>query len=211
MVKQPLVVASIPIRNVKDLEIALSIKDADYVELRLDYYSSPERIDYTMFANGRFIATLREKSEGGVNSFDPNVKKSLIMLWRKLGILYDVEASFIEKYNVEYNNAIVSIHILSEPKNIIEVENKVIKYLDKAFAVKIAVVPFKGYKSFLAKLLELGENVAVMPMNVEPRERIAFALLGSKLVYGYVTEPTANGQMHYKKIREVLNLFENTN
>lgn len=205
MARRPLVVASIPIKSPRDIEIALGIEDADYVELRLDYYRDPESIDYTVLSGRRVIATLREIDEGGINRFSPEFKKNLIKLWRNLGILYDVEASFIERYGVEYNGSIVSIHILEKPVDLNKVLRRVERYIDRALVVKIAVAPFKGYKSFLSRLLELGDNIAVMPMGADPVERIAFALLGSRLVYGYVTEPTAKGQIHYRKIVEILN------
>lgn len=210
MARRPLVVASIPIRGYRDIEVALGVRDADYVELRLDYHWDPESIDYTALSGRRVIATLREVDEGGVNSFSSEVKKKLIKLWRNLNILYDVEASFVERYGVEYEDSIVSIHILGDPGDLDRLVKKVEKYIERAFVVKIAVAPFKGYKSFLSKLLELGDNVAVMPMGVEPVERIAFALLGSKLIYGYVTEPTAKGQLHYRKIIEILNMLYNS-
>ena len=202
--RRPLVVASIPIKSSEDLRTALSISDADYVEIRLDYFDDPNSIDYTVFRGRNVIATLREHSEGGAKRFDPETKKRLIKLWRDLGILYDVEISFVERHGVDYEDAIVSIHLFDKPKSLREIRSSVKRYVDRAFAVKIATIPFKGYKKFLAGLLELGGNIAVMPMSTDPVERIAFALLGSKLVYGYVTEPTARGQMHYRKVLEIL-------
>lgn len=203
---RPLVVASIPIRSARDLELALSIDDADYVELRLDYYEKPEEIDYSAFRSRRVIATLREPCEGGVRGFDPGAKLRLLKLWRDLSIMYDVEISFIERYGgVDYENAIVSLHILGDPPPLERVKKKVLKYIDRAYAVKIATVPFNGYKAYLASLLELGDRVAVMPMAADPATRIAFALLGSRLVYGYVVEATAKGQIHYKKLAEIIN------
>jgi 3-dehydroquinate dehydratase-1 len=203
MVKRPYIVASIPIKSLEDLGLVLGIEDADFVELRLDYYEKPEEIEYEGLKGKKFIMTLREPEEGGYRKFNPFVKKKLINIWREFGFIYDVEIRFIEKWGIDYENAIVSIHIFDEVPLISSVINTIAKYIDKAFAVKIAVKPFKGYKVFLASLLELGENIAVMPMDVDEVERIAFALLGSKLVYGYVTQPTAPGQPHYKKLIEI--------
>lgn len=202
--RRPYIVASIPIRNDDDIRIALSITDADYVELRLDYHENPLRLDYENMKGKRVIMTLRELDEGGYRRFDPTVKKKLIKLWKDLNLLYDVEIKFAEKYGVECDGAIVSIHILSEKPSLDEIIAAVTKYIDKAFAVKVAVRPFKGYKTFLTSLLELGENIAAMPMDVDEVERIAFALLGSKLIYGYVTQPTALGQPHYKRLLKIL-------
>jgi 3-dehydroquinate dehydratase-1 len=206
MAKKPYVVASIPVKSLDDLKIALSVKDADFVELRLDYYENPAEINYESLAGKKLIMTLREPSEGGFRDFDAETKKRLLRLWRDLGFVYDVELRFVEMWGVDYDNAIVSIHIFDDVPPLSSIVNTITRYLDKAFAVKVAVKPFKGYKAFLASLLELGDNVAVMPMGVEEAERIAFALLGSKLVYGYVTQPTAPGQPHYKKLVEVLRI-----
>ena len=204
--RRPYVVASIPIKSYSDIQTALSITDADFVELRLDYFDNPMQIDYTGFIGKRIILTLRDIDEGGKKRFDPEIKKHLIKLWHGNGLMYDVELSFVERYGVEYENAIVSIHILNPTQALVDhVLAKVSRYVDKAFAVKVAVTPFKGYKKFLASLLELGDNIAVMPISSNAVERIGFALLGSKLVYGYVTEPTAPGQLHYKKLISILN------
>jgi 3-dehydroquinate dehydratase-1 len=205
--RRPYVVASVPIRNNNDLHVALSIADADYVELRLDYHEDPLKLNYEEMKGKRIIMTLRELDEGGHRGFEPSAKKRLIDVWRSLGLLYDIELRFVEKYGVEYDGAIVSIHILNGRPSLDEVVAAVSKYMDKAFAVKVALRPFKGYKAFLASLLELGENIAVMPIGVDEVERIAFALLGSKLIYGYVTQPTALGQPHYKKLLKVLELL----
>jgi len=202
--KRPYVVASVPIKSPNDLSTALSIGDADFVELRLDYYENPAGISYESLVGRRLIMTLREPDEGGSRGFDPQIKKRLLRLWRDLGFIYDVELRFVERYGADYDNAIVSIHIFNGIPPLSGVASAVARYVDRAFAVKVAVKPFKGYKVFLASLLELGDNVAVMPMGVEEAERIAFALLGSKLVYGYVTQPIAPGQPHYKKLVEVL-------
>jgi len=120
-------------------------------------------------------------------------------------IRYDVEIAFLEKYDVPYENSIVSMHIFGDPPKLDYLHRQIMRYLDKVFAVKMASKPFSGYKSYLAKLLELGSNIAVMPMSIDPIERIGFALLGSKLIYGYVDEPTVPGQSHYRKLREMLN------
>jgi 3-dehydroquinate dehydratase-1 len=204
MARKPYVVASVPVKNLDDLKTALSVEDADFVELRLDYYENPAEISYESLAGKRLIMTLREPSEGGFRGFDAEAKKRLLRLWRDLGFVYDVELRFVERWGADYDNAIVSIHLFDEVPPLSSIVSAVAKYLDRAFAVKVAVKPFKGYKAFLASLLELGDNVAVMPMGVEEAERIAFALLGSKLVYGYVTQPTAPGQPHYRKLVEVL-------
>jgi len=200
-----LVVASIPIRRVEDLKKINNALDADLIELRVDYMENPLDIDYSVLPRDKVIVTLRDINEGGVRFHEPQIKVSLYRALWDMGIRYDVEMSFLNRYDIPYENSIVSIHIMDNPPKIDVLCQQIMKYIDKAFVVKIATKPFQGYKSYLARLLELGDKVAVMPMDVDPIERIGFSLLGSKLIYGYVDEPTASGQMHYKKIREILN------
>lgn len=208
-IPRPFIVASKPIINIDDLYSALSIDDADFIELRVDYMDNPLEINYELLKNRRVIVTLREFSEGGAKPHNPDTKIKLIKTLRNLGILYDVEISFIEKFSVEYDNAIVSMHCIGIQPNINEVLEKVIRYKDRAFIVKIVVEPFPRYKTFLMQILELSNNIAALPMSVDPLERIAFALLGSKLIYGYIDKPTAKGQIHYKQLKELLDLLLN--
>ncbi len=200
-----LIVASIPIRKVEDIAKIFYSLDADLIELRVDYMENPLSIDYNILPKGKVVVTLRDFDEGGARFHDPQIKVSLYRnLWDK-NIIYDVELAFLEKYDVPYENCIVSIHIFRNPPQLDGLCQRIIRYIEKAFAVKIAVKPFPGYRSYLMKLLELGNKIAVMPMDTSPIERIGFSLLGSRLIYGYVDEPTAPGQLHYKKIREILN------
>ncbi|MEM2262469.1 MAG: hypothetical protein QXK24_08460, partial [Ignisphaera sp.] len=62
---------------------------------------------------------------------------------------------------------------------------------------------------FLVKILDLGNNIAAFPMSVDPLERIAYALLGSRLVYGYIDVPTAKGQIHYKQLKRLIDSIFN--
>ncbi|WP_054845075.1 hypothetical protein [Sulfuracidifex tepidarius] len=63
----------------------------------------------------------------------------------------------------------------------------------------------QGYKGLLSSLLDIYPKIAVMPMGVNPMERIAFSILGSQLIYSSVDEPTAPGQMKYIEVRHILN------
>lgn len=56
----------------------------------------------------------------------------------------------------------------------------------------------------------MSKNIAVMPIGTNPVERIAFAILGSKLVYGYAETPTAPGQMSYIQIKRIMNVLSST-
>lgn len=205
-----MLVASIPIEVAEDLKKVYEAKGVDLVELRVDYSDNPLSIDYSLVKGLPVIVTLRDIDEGGLKRHGDEVKLRLLNILNKLGVMYDVEMRFIEKYGVDYENKIVSIHIM-DPREIgrESIKNKVKKFINKAFVVKVATKPFPGYKSFLMELLELGDNVAVMPIGVDPIERIAFALLGSKLLYCYIDKPTALGQPSCSEATKVLNTVLN--
>lgn len=207
--RRPLIVASLPIRSPGELGLVGSVEGADLVELRLDYMENPLSIEPEQIAEyrGRVIATIRERSEGGVTAVDPRGKAEYLKKLDDLGVLYDVEASLLQKFDIPYEGKIVSIHYIEIPRvpPREEVVKKISRYVDRAFSVKIALRAVRGYRELLSSLLDMGyDNISVMPLGSDPLERIAYALLGSKLVYGYVYEPTAPGQMHYKSL---INIF----
>lgn len=205
-----ILVASIPIETAEDMGKVLKIKGVDLIELRVDYSDNPLALDFSIVKDLPVIVTLRDADEGGVKKHKDDVKLKLLNKLSELGIMYDLEMNFVEKYDVNYENNIVSMHILN-PKRVDKeiIKNKVKKFSGKAFAVKIATKPFPGYRTFLIELLELGNNIAVMPIDVDPVERIAFALLGSKLLYCYTDKPTASGQPSCVDASKVLSLVLN--
>lgn len=208
--RRPLIVASKPVRSIEDLKVAEYIAGVDLIELRLDYAENLEAIPPDSLARfkGRVIATIRDPSEGGVRSHDREVKSRYLMRLHDLGLLYDVEASFLKSSSVPYEEKIVSVHFLDSLPSERVVLNLVERYADRAFCVKIAVSARRGYKKLLSAILDLGyDNVAVMPIGSTPAERLAFALLGSMLVYSYVDEPTAPGQMRYDEVANVLRIL----
>ncbi|ARM76347.1 type I 3-dehydroquinate dehydratase [Acidianus manzaensis] len=205
---RPIIVASLPVYSEKDIHRINQI-DADLVELRLDYSKSLPTLSSLLPYKDKIIVTIRDVNEGGINKIDDNVKVSYINQLSKEGFLYDVEASFLEKYNVDFYNKIVSMHYFNSIPDYNIVNTIVTKYENKAYTVKIAVIAKPGYKNFLSNLLFSHENITVLPMGSDPLERIAFGILGSKLVYTYVDNPTAPGQMHYSRAIKIINLLFN--
>lgn len=205
--RKPIVVASLPIRTPGDLEKIKVASDADLVELRLDYMDNPLSIEPELLRRygEKIIVTIRDRSEGGLREVDESLKAKYLSKLDELGVVYDVEISFVERHRIPFVGKILSIHYISNLPSKEEVISRIRGYAEKAFVIKIAVNNMKGYKELLASLLEAGyDNIAVMPMGVDPLERIALALMGSKLIYGYVETPTAPGQMHYREIIEIL-------
>jgi 3-dehydroquinate dehydratase-1 len=204
--RKPIVIASLPIRSPQDLLKIGIADDADLVEVRLDYMDNPLSIEPDLLARfrDRIIVTIRDRSEGGLREVDEHLKAEYLSRLDKLGLLYDVEISFVEKHRIPYDGKILSIHYISRLPTKEEIISRINVYAEKAFVIKIAVNNMKGYKELLASLLEAGyDNIAVMPMGSDPLERIALTLMGSKLIYGYIETPTAPGQMHYKEILRI--------
>jgi len=209
---RPLVVAALPIRSPNDVWKAFGIRDVDLVELRVDYMEDPMELDYSALKGKNVIVTLRDVAEGGVKEHPVEVKLKLLKILSELDILFDVEMEFVEKYGVDYEGNIVSMHIMDPARvDLTGLKNRVKKFLDKAFVVKIASMAFPGYRALFASLLELGDNVAVMPMSkdvalsrVIALDRIAFTLMGSKLLYCSIEAPTAPGQPRCRDVLEIL-------
>jgi 3-dehydroquinate dehydratase-1 len=201
------IVASLPIYNKKDLE-KIKYIDADFVELRLDYIDKLDiDLDFLNHYKSKLIFTIRDKNEGGYKDISDNEKSSFLKELHSRGFLYDVEASFLQRESIPYKGKIVSAHYFNSIPSFEELEDIIKKY-HEAYIIKFAMVGKENYREILIKLLK-HDNIAVMPMNVDPLERIAFSILGSKLIYGYVDTPTAPGQMHYKDIKRIFQTLFN--
>ncbi|MEM1626803.1 MAG: type I 3-dehydroquinate dehydratase [Sulfolobaceae archaeon] len=204
---RPLVVASLPIKSINDLEKLDEITDADFIELRLDYLKSLKEVDLNTLEKykSKLIITIRDINEGGINKIEDVEKLSFLKYANQKGFLYDVELEFVKKYDIPYKSKIISVHYFRDLPNFNLLKNEIEKYSKDVLFFKIAVIAKPGYKSLLANLLEISDNVVVIPMSENPLERIAFGILGSRLLYGFVTEPTAKGQLMYREIVKIIN------
>lgn len=212
-ISRPLIIAALPVKRVEDIEKMREVRDiVDLVELRVDYLEDPLALDYESLEKEKVLITLRDADEGGFIKHPDEVKLRLLKYLDERGMLYDVEMRFVEKYHseVNYEDKIVSYHVFnsSQLMDIDTLRAKARKYLDKVLIFKVATVPFPGYRSYLMSILELGDNVAVMPMSPSARERIAFALLGSKILFCCIDTPTAQGQIRCNHVREILNTID---
>ncbi len=203
----PKLVVALPVKELKDLNrIELLINDVDLVELRLDYLSKFDVDILDLFSKykEKLIITLRDKDEGGVNYIDPAFKANFVRRMEREKFMYDIEARFALRYQVNVKDKIVSIHYFDNLPEFTEVKEIFDKF-DEAYLRKIAVIAKRGYRELLMRVLDNYDNAVVMPMGVNGVERIAFSLLGSKLIYAHAGEETAKGQLHYKDVRRILN------
>jgi len=206
-INRPLIVASLAVTSKEKLRKIHSI-NSDLIELRLDYLENPFDVPLHWIKDlrNKVIVTVRNKEEGGINEIDEDKKRDFLKKLYRLGIRYDVEAKFLEKHDIQYENQIVSAHFLSRLPSKKELREIISKYYRNAFAVKLAIKAKGNYRELLIYALNF-KNIAVMPIDGDPIERIAFALLGSKLVYGFVSIPTAEGQLSYKELIRIFNYF----
>ncbi len=199
---RPLIVASLPVISPGDISRVKDI-DADLVELRLDYSREFPRPQDLLPYHDRILVTLRDREEGGQGNFTDDFKETFLNELAKLGILYDVEASFLSRRRVQFREKVVSAHYFHRLPSREEVDRLFSTYRE-AFTVKIAVSNQPGYREILS-YISTKPGSTFMPMSPDPLERLAISLLGSKLLYTYVDSPTATGQLHYLEAKRILN------
>jgi 3-dehydroquinate dehydratase len=203
---KPLIVLSIPYGDVSEYINS----EADYIEVRLDYKKNLTIYDIDEFLKykEKVILTIRDSSEGGIFPIRDDAKLNIYKKIFDYGIKYDVEMRFLEKYKIPYEGEIVSSHYLNSLPGINELIEKY-KKLDNLFTAKVAIKNINGYKSILAKFLEIINNPTVIPIGAPWYERISYSLLGSKLLYVYDKVQTGEGQpklsIAAKILKEIFN------
>lgn len=213
MLDKPKVVASLPVRKPEDLSNIEEI-ESDLIELRLDYSSNPffiiDELDKFSSLSSKLIFTIRDVNEGGINQVSPDVKKKIYDKIYDNGFIYDVEAKFAKRYEINVDcRTILSLHYFSNVPSLEEVVELFEPFKGKDPLFKVAIIGKGKYKEVLSSLLSL-KKVAVMPMGVDPLERIAFGILGSRLIYASVIESTAPGQMNYREVKRTLDCIFRT-
>lgn len=197
---KPEIVVSLPVTRPDDLNKVNKIDGL--VELRLDYSTELPNPEELIPFKHKVLVTLRDKEEGGRIKYDVDFKAKYLERLNELGILYDVEASFLERRKIEYVGKIVSAHYFSSLPSTEEIDRLFRKY-EEAYTIKVAVASLPGYRELLS-YVSGKPNATFMPMSNDPIERLAFSLLGSKLLYTYLESPTAQGQLSYTQAKQIL-------
>lgn len=200
---KPLIVISLPIEEVDKFDF--SNKKFDLIEVRLDYKKNIDiqDLEKLLFLKEKLILTIRDINEGGIFPVKDEIKVKIYKKAFDYGIKYDIEERFLQKHSLPYENMIVSSHYPDSLPSVSELIEKFKKY-NNLFSAKVAVKNLNGYKSTLAKFLELFKDATVIPLGAIWYERISFSLLGSKLLYVYDKVPTGNGQPNYDDAIRVL-------
>lgn len=204
-IKTPAIVASLG----ADAERAARIAEAhgaDIIEVRLDLLEDPGVIrDIRSTVSLPLMATNRISSEGGSFMGSEEQRISILMDASRFSDIIDIElmAPGRDKLMEEIScPALVSYHDFNGvPKNM----QSIIEDARHAGAdvVKIAVTPhtMREALDLLRILLDESHPLCVIGMGAVGRHLRAVApLYGSVLTYGYVTEPTAPGQMSVREL-----------
>jgi|ECHnycMinimDraft_1075156.scaffolds.fasta_scaffold00129_5 3-dehydroquinate dehydratase-1 len=201
-------IASLPFRSLNDLN-GIEEVQVDLIELRMDYSDNLDSgvLEKLIRFRDKILITVRDPVEGGVRGFTDDEKSSFLKLANDLGFLYDVEASFLRRAPVPYEGKVVSSHYLSSLPSLTQVKRELDPYYHRAAYIKVAVLSRPGYKGLLASLLDVYERIAVMPLGAQGLDRIAFTILGSKLLYTHLGTPTAQGQLSLAEAKRVLDML----
>jgi 3-dehydroquinate dehydratase-1 len=215
MMQKPRIVASLGKWAVRDAPAA---GDADLIEVRMDLEVGDPlgTLKEVRLATSKpIIATNRHPSEGG--GFKGTERERIEMLRRAAGYAdyVDIELraplrdELIKRVGKPF---IVSYHDFDGMLGLEELRSILGEMRDTGAAIaKIAVTPLslKDDLDILTFLLEADMPLCMIAMGELGRHIRAVApLYGSALTYGYVSQPTAPGQMSVKELRQAMGILD---
>lgn len=218
--ERPLIAAALTDRDVQELDAA-SAASADIIELRVDLFegTAPEHVqDIFRHAREKFgkplIVTVRDTREGGRKEFDD--RAGLYRLLVPLSDAADVEINAGEVMaevrtlcRAHRKPLIGSSHHFNEtPDDAVLEEIALRGRRQGADIVKIAAMA-SGREDMVRLLLftfrRRDEGMITMSMGAAglPSRVVGF-LFGSLVTYGYVTNPSAPGQLSLAELEDLL-------
>lgn len=226
-VKKPLLVAAIMEKDVKAFQLALGLAgEADIVEARVDGLAQPSTEDAKLLlrsirdAGKKSILTNRMKEEGGAFKGEEEERVKIIRECLAEADYVDLELRMkgLKEVVEEARKAGTVVIISSHDFKATPGEEEMLGILKKEFkaGADIAKLAVKAESTddllrvlaVTKKASELGE-VCIISMGKAGRlSRIAAPLFGSALTYGYVTKPTAPGQLSIRKLKQALCIME---
>jgi 3-dehydroquinate dehydratase-1 len=204
------IVASLGKNAVKDV---LQASEADMMEVRLDLIDA-EPLEVLRFVRSStslpLIVTNRWRAEGGLFRGSEKERIEQLFLASKYADFVDIELrsdlrdEFIERID---KPLIVSFHDFIGMPAPEELRSTVQEISGtRASIAKIAVTPscLQDNLTLLELLLKTDMPLSVIAMGKLGRHMRAVApIYGSALTYGYVSEPTAPGQMSVSELRQL--------
>ncbi len=217
MTEKPRIVASLGKGALRDVPAA---GDADIIEVRLDLEVSDPfgALKEVRLATSKpIIATNRLATEGG--GFKGSERERIEMLRRAsdyadyldIELRAELRDELMERVDKPF---IVSYHNFNGMPDLEGMKSILDEMKGAGAAIaKIAVTPssLKDNLKILVFLLEADMPLCMIAMGEMGRHLRAVApLYGSALTYGYVSQPTAPGQMSVSELRQVLKLLDPT-
>lgn len=215
MTQKPRIVASLGKWAIRD---APATGDADLIEVRLDLEEGDplSTLKEVRLATSKpIIATNRLSAEGG--GFKGSERERIEMLRRAADYAdyVDIELraplrdEFIKRVDKPF---IVSYHDFDGMLGPEELRSILGEMKDTGAAIaKIAVTPLslRDNLDILAFLLNADMPLCMIAMGELGRHLRAVApLYGSALTYGYISQPTAPGQMSVKELRQAMGILD---
>ncbi|MGB9902488.1 type I 3-dehydroquinate dehydratase [Methanothrix sp.] len=208
-IRTPAIVASLGADAERAARSAES-EGADIIEVRLDLLDDPGVIrDIRASVSLPLMATNRISSEGGSFRGSEERRIGVLMDASRFSDIIDIELMAPGRDQLLENiscPALISYHDFS---GIPEDVQAIIEDARSAGAdvVKLAVTPssMREALDLLRLLLDESHPMCVIGMGAVGRHlRVVAPLYGSVLTYGYVTEPTAPGQMSVRELDTAL-------
>lgn len=217
MKPRPRIVASLGKGALRDVSAS---GDADIIEVRLDLEGGDPLSalkEVRMATHKPIIVTNRMKAEGG--KFEGSERERIELLRRAADyadyVDIELKAGLREEFLDRIDKpAIVSYHDFCGMPRLEEMGSILQEMKSTGAAIaKIAVTPssLKDNLAVLKFLLEADMPLCMIAMGEVGRHLRAVApLYGSVLTYGYISEPTAPGQMSVSELRKALMLMDPT-
>lgn len=195
----------------------------DIVELRLDYLMRSETplsvIEECLTSSQhKFLLTLRHQYEGGVYSWEPKERVSILKTFIRYASVVDIELAFASQFlplvRSRYKKKILlSAHFFEQTPD----DAKLADLLEKMWMRR---PNFLKVACLCNSTADLGRLVVMQYLNrhlplalmgmgdLAPLSRTILPLVGARIVYGYLDEPTAPGQ---PSVKEVMKFCINSN
>lgn len=192
------------VATVSSLEELLSAKEADLIELRLDLGKFEE------IPVGRYIVTCRRKSEGGrfEGNEEERIEKLRSFANEARAEFVDLEFDLQDALFKEFDCGIIeSYHNFSETPNYEFLKDLVEGRRGDYFKIATLGKSSEDWRKIAKLLMEFDNLIAFLMGEKFKFTRIASALLGSPLIYCYVGEKKAPGQLELGEAISVLRVL----
>jgi len=208
-------------KNQKKLNLVLkkTLKNSDYVELRLDFLKPsqiPDALESTKRQLGRCVCTLRPTAEGGKFQGTDKERISILKLIAEYQpFLLDIEFNTLRKNKTFHNyikktktEILVSWHDFKKTPSTSSLK-KMLKQMQK-FSKNIKIVTNAKIHDDSSKILSLYRNSAktnliAFAMGDEGRmSRILCLYLGAPFTYVSLGKPVAPGQFSLDQVKRII-------